>query len=64
MKREEKYVRSFCRDSAELSDLFDERDNAVKETIESLIKESHANNRTVSIYGQAPSVYPELWIFL
>ncbi len=52
------------RDSAELKDLFDERDNAVKGMIEMLIKTAHENNRLVSICGQAPSDYPEIVDFL
>ncbi|MFW6110553.1 MAG: phosphoenolpyruvate synthase [Thermoproteota archaeon] len=52
------------RDSAELSELFDERDPAVKKTIETLIQSAHKANRKVSICGQAPSDYPEFVEFL
>lgn len=43
---------------------FDERDPAVKRAIAHLIKIAHENNVTVSICGQAPSVYPEFTEFL
>ncbi len=43
---------------------FDERDPAVKRAIAHLIKVAHANGVTVSICGQAPSVYPEFTEFL
>ncbi len=43
---------------------FDERDPAVKRAIAHLIKVAHANGITVSICGQAPSVYPEFTEFL
>ena len=43
---------------------FDERDPAVKKAIAHLIKVAHRNGRTVSICGQAPSVYPEFTEFL
>jgi pyruvate,water dikinase len=54
------------RDSAILGKMeyFDERNEAVKRAISSLIEKAHANNRTVSICGQAPSVYPEFCEFL
>ncbi|MFW6117428.1 MAG: phosphoenolpyruvate synthase [Thermoproteota archaeon] len=52
------------RDSAELSQLFDERDQAVKRTIHSLIQSAHKAHRKVSICGQAPSDYPEFVSFL
>lgn len=54
------------RDSAELSKLgyFDERDDAVKDAIRMLIKKSHSKGKTVSICGQAPSVYPDFTRFL
>jgi pyruvate,water dikinase len=49
------------RDSQILPDIdsryFDERDPAVLRAIEHLIKVAHDNNVTVSICGQAPSVY-------
>jgi len=43
---------------------FDERDPAVKRAIAHLIKVAHKNGATVSICGQAPSVYPEITEFL
>jgi len=43
---------------------FDERDPAVKRAIAHLIKVAHENGITVSICGQAPSVYPEFTEFL
>ncbi|MEM3404315.1 MAG: phosphoenolpyruvate synthase [Nitrososphaeria archaeon] len=54
------------RDSGILGNLgyFDERDPAVLRSIEHLIKVAHENGVTVSICGQAPSVYPEVTKFL
>jgi pyruvate,water dikinase len=54
------------RDSGTLASLgyFDERDPAVKKAIKMLIEGAHRNGVTVSICGQAPSVYPELTEFL
>ena len=43
---------------------FDERNPAVTRAIAHLIKVAHANNTTVGICGQAPSVYPEFTEFL
>jgi len=43
---------------------FDERDPAVLRAIKMLIEAAHRNGRTVSICGQAPSVYPEIVEFL
>ena len=43
---------------------FDERNDAIKRAIEILIREAHKKGRTVSICGQAPSVYPEFTEFL
>ena len=43
---------------------FDERDPAVLRAMEMLIKAAHAKGATVSICGQAPSVYPEVVDFL
>jgi pyruvate,water dikinase len=47
------------RDSALLSELYDERDAAVLNAIHAIIRESHRLGLTCSICGQAPSVYPE-----
>jgi pyruvate,water dikinase len=52
------------RDSEDLSDLFDERNEAVKEAIRELIERAHAKDRKVGICGQAPSDYPEFAEFL
>ncbi|MEM1574586.1 MAG: phosphoenolpyruvate synthase [Nitrososphaerota archaeon] len=56
------------RDSAILpaidSRYFDERDPAVKRAIAHLIETAHKKGVTVSICGQAPSVYPEFTEFL
>jgi pyruvate,water dikinase len=52
------------RDSSELSHLFDERNPAVKRTIQRLIKTAHAAGRKVGICGQAPSDYPDYAAFL
>jgi len=43
---------------------FDERDPAIKRAIAHLIKVAHKYGKTVSICGQAPSVYPEFTEFL
>ena len=52
------------RDSSELSELFDERDEAVTRMIRSLITSAHQAGRKVGICGQAPSDYPEFAEFL
>lgn len=54
------------RDSARLANLgyFDERDEAVKKAVKRLIDAAHNKGKTISICGQAPSVYPELTEFL
>jgi pyruvate,water dikinase len=52
------------RDSADLRDLFDERDPAVKEMIRTVIATAHEHGTTVSICGQAPSDFPEFAAFL
>ncbi len=43
---------------------FDERNEAVKRAIKMLIETAHKYGKTVSICGQAPSVYPEFTEFL
>ena len=43
---------------------FDERDPAVRAAIKMLIEKAHSKGATVSICGQAPSVYPEIVEFL
>jgi pyruvate,water dikinase len=52
------------RDSAELKELFDERNPAVTKAIESVIERAHRKGCKVGICGQAPSDYPELARFL
>lgn len=52
------------RDSSELSDLFDERDEAVKQAIQTVIEKAHNHNCKVGICGQAPSDHPDFSAFL
>ena len=54
------------RDSQLLAEMgyFDERDPAVLKAIKMIIEGAHRNGKTVSICGQAPSVYPEIVEFL
>ena len=52
------------RDSADLAGLFDERNEAVKRMIRSVIEVAHRSGRKVGICGQAPSDYPEFLDFL
>lgn len=52
------------RDSSELSDLFDERDEAVKLAIRQVIEKAHRKGRKVGICGQAPSDHPDFAEFL
>ncbi|MEM1705797.1 MAG: phosphoenolpyruvate synthase [Thermosphaera sp.] len=54
------------RDSNILAEMgyFDERDPAVLEAIRMIIEKAHSKGATVSICGQAPSVYPEIVEFL
>ncbi len=52
------------RDSEQLAKLFDERNEAVKRSIRSLIEVAHKNNVKVGICGQAPSDYPDFAEFL
>ncbi len=52
------------RDSAELRELFDERDPAVKKAIADLIERARRAGTKVGICGQAPSDYPEFAAFL
>ncbi len=52
------------RDSAELKELFDERNEAVKEMIREVIDKAHQSDRKVGICGQAPSDYPDFARFL
>ncbi|MEM1586708.1 MAG: phosphoenolpyruvate synthase [Candidatus Bathyarchaeia archaeon] len=52
------------RDNETIAHLFDERDLAVKRAIRLLIKMAHKDGKTVSICGQAPSVYLDFVEFL
>lgn len=52
------------RDNDTVSHLFDERNLAVRRAVKHLIEVAHAEGKTVSICGQAPSVYPEFAEFL
>lgn len=52
------------RDSSELAELFDERDDAVKRMIGEAIRKAHEAGIKIGICGQAPSDYPEFAAFL
>jgi pyruvate,water dikinase len=52
------------RDSELVAHLFDERNDAVKQTIAQVIRAAHAAGRKIGICGQAPSDYPEFTRFL
>lgn len=52
------------RDNQNLSELFDERNPAVLKALELVIEVCRDKNKTVSICGQAPSVYEEIVEFL
>jgi len=52
------------RDSAELAELFDEQDEAVKWMIRNVIEKAHAAGAKVGLCGQAPSDHPEFAEFL
>ncbi len=54
------------RDSSKLGKMgyFNERNEAVKKAMASIIKGFHKNGKTVGICGQAPSEYPEIAEFL
>jgi pyruvate, water dikinase len=52
------------RDSSVIAHIFDERNEAVKSMIRTIIKRAKANNRKIGICGQAPSDYPEFAQFL
>ena len=52
------------RDSAELAGLFEERHEAVKSVIRTLIQAAHESGRKVGICGQAPSDHPDFAAFL
>lgn len=52
------------RDSSDLAEIFDERNEAVKIMIKNVIKAAKAKNRKVGICGQGPSDYPDFAAFL
>ena len=52
------------RDSELVAHLFDERNDAVKQTIAHAIRAAHAAGRKIGICGQAPSDYPDFAQFL
>lgn len=52
------------RDNDTVAHIFSERDLAVKRAIRHLIAVAHKDGKTVSICGQAPSVYPDFTEFL
>jgi len=52
------------RDSELVSNIFDERNDAVKLMLEGAIKGARRNNKKIGICGQAPSDYPEIAEFL
>lgn len=52
------------RDNDRVAHIFDERDLAVRRAIRHLIEVAHKHGKTVSICGQAPSVYPDFTTFL
>lgn len=51
------------RDNETVQHIYDERNLAVRRAIRHLIEVAHKDGKTVSICGQAPSVYPELCEF-
>ena len=52
------------RDSSLVAHIFDERNEAVKSMIRTVIQRAKANGRKIGICGQAPSDYPEFAKFL
>lgn len=52
------------RDSELVAHIFDERNQAVKDMVSSVIKAAKKNRRKIGICGQAPSDYPEFAAFL
>jgi pyruvate,water dikinase len=52
------------RDSAIVSDLFSEQDEAPKEMIATMIAKAHKAGRKIGLCGQAPSDFPEFAQFL
>ncbi|MCF7980020.1 MAG: phosphoenolpyruvate synthase, partial [Chromatiaceae bacterium] len=52
------------RDSDRLAHLFDERNDAVRQMISSVIDDAHERERKVGLCGQAPSDHPDFAAFL
>ncbi|MFN9397676.1 MAG: phosphoenolpyruvate synthase [Pseudanabaena sp.] len=52
------------RDSSLVAHIFDERNEAVKSMVRTVIQKAKANHRKIGICGQAPSDYPEFAKFL
>jgi pyruvate,water dikinase len=52
------------RDSAIISNLFDEQNEAAKQMIAMVIQKAKASNKKIGLCGQAPSDYPEFAEFL
>lgn len=52
------------RDNDTVSHIYDERNLAVRRAVRHLIEVAHSEGKTISICGQAPSVYPEFCEFL
>jgi len=52
------------RDSSLVAHIFDERNEAVKSMVRTIIQRAKANHRKIGICGQAPSDYPEFAKFL
>jgi pyruvate,water dikinase len=52
------------RDSSLVAHIFDERNEAVKSMVRTVIQRAKANHRKIGICGQAPSDYPEFAKFL
>uniref|UniRef100_UPI00402A843D phosphoenolpyruvate synthase n=1 Tax=Veillonella magna TaxID=464322 RepID=UPI00402A843D len=52
------------RDNETVQHIYDERNLAVRRAVRHLIEVAHKDGKTVSICGQAPSVYPEFCEFL
>lgn len=52
------------RESAKISHIFDERNNAVKKMLKMAIEACKKNGKYIGICGQAPSDYPEITEFL
>ena len=52
------------RDNETVQSIFDERNLSVRRAIKHLIEAAHKDGKTVSICGQAPSVYEDFTVFL